>query len=105
MLLDWDRVGQGPRLASLGWALFDAAVRERGAGGVEAVFTGWASYQRLTATEIERLPDAIRYRPLTHAVRSFAARIKGTSDEPRQWGDRYEEAESVAARVRVMSRA
>ena len=98
VLVDWDGAGQGPRIASLGWLLFDAGLRHP--EGVEAVLDGWCRHQRPTPIEVDRLGDGIRFRPLTHAVRSFAAGIDGDDPEPRRWGDRLGEAESITARAR-----
>ena len=98
VLVDWDGAGRGPRIASLGWLLFDAGLRHP--DGVEAVLEGWCRHQRPTPIELDHLGDAIRFRPLTHAVRSFAAAIEGQDQEPRWWGDRLEEAAPFAERAR-----
>lgn len=98
VLVDWVGAGRGPRIASLGWALYDAGLRSE--DGIEAVLDGWCSRCKPTSIELDRLGDAIRFRPLTHAVRSFAAAIAGEDDQPRQWDDRYQEADAFAARAR-----
>jgi Ser/Thr protein kinase RdoA (MazF antagonist) len=94
VLVDWDGAGQGPRISSLGWALYGAGLH--GPGRLEALFQGWAAYRHLADHEIARLPDAIHFRPLTLAVRSFVARLKESTDPAHPWAERYREAEAFA---------
>ena len=61
-VVDWTGSGRGPRLWSLGFLLFAAGAR--GPKLVDLVVSRYRRHTRLTPDEIDRLPDAIRARPL-----------------------------------------
>lgn len=61
-IVDWAGSGRGPRLWSLGSLLFAAGARSPRL--VDLVVSRYRRHTRLTADELERLPDAIRARPL-----------------------------------------
>lgn len=108
VLFDWEGAGQGPRIAALGLLLFSCAVQAPGEAAVpadlarvDAVLDGYRRWQGLTPAELERLPDAVRVRPLVVAARSLAHSIdQGRPADPTGWWARYAEADAVAARAR-----
>lgn len=61
-IVDWTGSGRGPRLWSLGFLLFAAGARSPRL--VDLVVSRYRRHTRLTSDELERLPDAIRARPL-----------------------------------------
>lgn len=132
ILIDWVGSGQEPRLAALGVLLYSCAVRAPGDAlnspwaafwrehgtapsdarigedsvqmqdAVEAVIEGYCRHVVLTEAELERLPDAVRFRPLVLAAREFAQSIEsGKPADPTGWWTRYVEAETVAAHART----
>jgi Ser/Thr protein kinase RdoA (MazF antagonist) len=132
VLIDWVGSGQGPRIAALGVLLYSCAVRapgdapdspwasywrEQGTApsgvgecedslpmqdAVEAVIDGYCRHIVLTVAELERLPDAVRFRPLVIAAREFAQSIEsGQLSDSSGWWTRYTEAEAVAAHART----
>ena len=61
-IVDWAGSGRGPRLWSLGFLLFAAGARSPKL--VDVVVSRYRRHTELTPEEIDRLPDAIRARPL-----------------------------------------
>jgi Ser/Thr protein kinase RdoA (MazF antagonist)/predicted esterase len=61
-VVDWTGSGRGPRLWSLGALLFAAGARSPKL--VDVVVSRYRRHTRLTPDELDRLPDAIRARPL-----------------------------------------
>jgi len=61
-VVDWTGSGRGPRLRSLGFLLFAAGARSPML--VDLVVSRYRRHTELTPDEIDRLPDAIRARPL-----------------------------------------
>ena len=61
-VIDWAGSGRGPRLWSLGFLLFAAGARSPKL--VDLVVSRYRRHTELTPGEIDRLPDAIRARPL-----------------------------------------
>jgi Ser/Thr protein kinase RdoA (MazF antagonist) len=62
-IVDWANAGRGPRLWSLGMALFAAGVRD--ARLVEKFVSRYVKWSSLDPEEVARLDGAIRARPLT----------------------------------------
>ena len=62
-IVDWANAGRGPRLWSLGIALFAAGVRD--IRMVDKFVSRYAKWSLLEADELDRLDGAIRARPLT----------------------------------------
>jgi Ser/Thr protein kinase RdoA (MazF antagonist) len=62
-IVDWANAGRGPRLWSIGMALFAAGVRD--ARLVEKFVSRYVKWSSLEPEELERLDAAIRARPLT----------------------------------------
>jgi Ser/Thr protein kinase RdoA (MazF antagonist) len=98
VVVDWAGSGRGPRLWSLGFLLWAAGARDLNL--VDAVMSRYERHAQLTAAELDRLPDAIRARPLTidcwsaaHGRIDWATAVRNV--------DRTEErAEQIADRVR-----
>ncbi len=116
VLIDWVGSGQGPRVAALGLLLYTCAVQAPGDApdsligpdpvqirvAVEAVIDGYCRHHLLTRAELERLPDAVRFRPVVVAAREFATSLeRGEPSDPSGWWARYGEAETVAAHARI----
>lgn len=79
VLLDWEGAGVGPRVQPLGQMLFMVAVSSAARprlARVDAVLRGFLRRGRLDDTEVARLADAIRVRPLVVAAREFASSIE-----------------------------
>jgi Ser/Thr protein kinase RdoA (MazF antagonist) len=108
VLFDWDGAGQGLRIAALGLLLFSCAVQAPeepfvppDLSRVDAVLAGYQRHYTLSSAELDRLPDAVRFRPLVIAARTLAASIeKGEAGDVSGWWSRYAEADRVAARAR-----
>ncbi len=62
-IVDWVGSGRGPRLWSIGFLLYAAGAHNLAL--VDAVLEYYRRHVDLTPAELERLPDAIRARPLT----------------------------------------
>jgi Ser/Thr protein kinase RdoA (MazF antagonist) len=62
-IVDWANAGRGPRLWSLGMALFAAGVRD--ARLIEKFVSRYVKWSSLEPEELDRLDGAIRARPLT----------------------------------------
>jgi hypothetical protein len=60
--VDWTGAGRGPRLWSLGFLLFAAGARSPKL--VDVVISRYRRHVELSPDEMDRLPDAIRARPL-----------------------------------------
>ena len=108
VLIDWDGAGQWPRVAALGLLLYSCAVQAPGEAPapadlarVDHVLAGYRRHQTLTPEELEHLPDAVRFRPAVIAARELATSVeRGGAPDPAGWGERYAEADAVAARAR-----
>jgi Ser/Thr protein kinase RdoA (MazF antagonist) len=108
VLIDWEGAGPGPAAIDLGFAALSADT-----GGVPgpilppeparlaALLDGYAPHHRLSAVELEHLPDAVRFRALIAACDLFARAVAtGTELNDRPWR-RYLAAEGVAERIRA----
>lgn len=98
VVVDWAGSGRGPRLWSLGFLLWAAGARDLDL--VDAVLSGYRRHVELSAAELDRLPGAVRARPLTLNCWSAAhGRISWATAVQRL--DRTEQrAEQIARRAR-----
>jgi Ser/Thr protein kinase RdoA (MazF antagonist) len=109
VLIDWEGAGLGPAVIDVGFLLVSSEIEafrpnqlpsdpER----VSAIVAGYCQYHRLSAIEMDRLADAIRFRSIVAAVSGFRRMIKaGLTDDPSGWAwARYTSAEEIAARAR-----
>ena len=109
VLIDWEGAGLGPAVIDVGFLLVSCEIEafrpnrlppdpER----VQAIVDGYCRYHRLTAAELDRLGDAIRFRSVVAAASTLRGMIKGERrEEQPDWAwARYEAAEEIAARAR-----
>jgi len=104
VLFDWEGAGQGPRVADLGLLLYSCAIQApyeppgpTNLGRVDAVIDGYARCHTPSRAELDRLPDAARFRPAVIAARELAARVEqGQREDRTGWWTRYAEADAVA---------
>ena len=73
-VIDWDGSGRSPAIVDLGY-LISNLHPERSprpdAARIHAVLDGYLQHSTLSQTEIERLPDTIRFRPITYLTSDF----------------------------------
>jgi Ser/Thr protein kinase RdoA (MazF antagonist) len=98
VIIDWAGSGRGPRLWSLGYLLWTAGARDLAL--VDAALSRYRRRIELTAEELDRLPDAIRARPLTMDCWSAAHGRLDWADAVRRIDLTQECAERIAHRVR-----
>jgi len=109
-ILDWEGAGWGPGVIDVGFLLvscntaapwmaqqFTPDMRR-----IPAIVDGYCQYHLLTPTELDRLPDAIRFRTIVYGACSFASDILkyGGEEESPWWWARYTAAEEIADRAR-----
>ena len=89
--LDFDSAGPGPAVVDLGFLLVNAHAapivsppKDLDPRRVAAVIRGYCRYRTLGDSELERLVDAIRFRPLVWACARFSEAIKG-GEAPPEW--------------------
>jgi Ser/Thr protein kinase RdoA (MazF antagonist) len=98
VVIDWAGSGRGPRLWSLGFLLWAAGSHDLSL--VDAVVGHYRDRVQLTADEQDRLPDAIRARPLTIDSWSVAHRRLDAAVAVQRLDRRIDLAEAIADRVR-----
>ncbi len=108
VLIDWEGAGLGPAVLDVGFLLSscdtDSPWRPSllpDPARVAAIVDGYCQYHTLTSTELEYLPDTIRFRAIVYGAGSFAASIArdGREDEDLWWWRRYSAAEEIAERA------
>src|SRR5229473_3326586 len=69
---------------------------------IPAIVDGYCQYHLLTPTELDRLPDAIRFRTIVYGACSFASDILkyGGVEKSPWWWALYNAAEEIAGRAR-----
>jgi Ser/Thr protein kinase RdoA (MazF antagonist) len=98
VVVDWAGSGRGPRLWSLGFLLWAAGTRDLNL--VDAVLTRYRGQVELTAAELDRLPGAIRARPLTMDCWSAAHGRMDWASAVQRLDPAHERADQIARRVR-----
>ena len=111
LLIDWEGAGLGPAVIDVGFLLAssDGAApwtplapsegyhlhQER----IAAIIDGYRQYHALTPAELERLPDAIRFRSVVYGACHFASIVAEhrQEEQPQWWQLRYAAAEEIAA--------
>jgi Ser/Thr protein kinase RdoA (MazF antagonist) len=108
-LIDWEGAGIGPAIIDVGFLLASSddalpwtpltssdiycSNKER----IAAIVEGYRRYHTLTPIELERLPDALRFRSLVYGACHFASTIAEHQQEELQWWWlRYTAAEEIA---------
>jgi Ser/Thr protein kinase RdoA (MazF antagonist) len=103
--IDWTGAGRGPRLASLAFAVWSAALGTRGWSRqwVDAVVTGYHSHISLQEDELSRMADAMRLRPLVFACWRYRYAVRsGQVPRGAEWWLPDEDlVDAVAARARA----
>lgn len=110
-LIDWEGAGLGPAVIDVGFLLAscDGAapwtpvapsdVYRPSQERIAAILAGYCQHHTLTPAELERLPDAIRFRSLVYGACHFASAVADheQEDHPQWWQLRYAAAEEIAA--------
>jgi Ser/Thr protein kinase RdoA (MazF antagonist) len=108
VLYDWEGAGLGPAVIDVGFLVASCEIPHLSTtplgpdrGRVAAVVDGYSEHHRLTHQDLERLPDAIRFRALVAGAASLASLIaEGRADDaPSWWWHRYVAADEIAART------
>jgi Ser/Thr protein kinase RdoA (MazF antagonist) len=108
VLIDWEGAGLGPAVIDLGFLLASCDTVSPWTPPlppdpkrVEAIIAGYGEYHTLSLPELDRLPDAIRFRALIYGAVSFATSVKENrrEDEDQWWCRRYQAAEDIAERA------
>jgi Ser/Thr protein kinase RdoA (MazF antagonist) len=107
VLIDWEGAGFGPAVLDVGFLLISCESASPWTPPfppdpkrVAAVIDGYCQHHRLAPSELDKLPDAIRFRSIVYGAVSFAETIASGEDEPNWWWWRYSAAEEVAERAR-----
>ncbi len=109
ILLDWEGAGSGPAVIDAGFLLASCDTESPWTpplppdpARVIALVDSYCQHHVLTYAELERLPDAIRFRAIVFGACSFASAIKehGSDDGSDWWWKRYNAADDIAERAR-----
>ncbi|GAC1343015.1 MAG: hypothetical protein NVSMB27_02500 [Ktedonobacteraceae bacterium] len=110
LFIDWEGAGWGPEVIDVGFLLVSCNTAAPWMGEpfipdmrrIPAIVDGYCQHHLLTPTELDRLPDAIRFRTIVYGACSFAADILkyGKEEETPWWWARYSAAEEIADRAR-----
>ena len=98
-IVDWAGAGYGPRLWSLGFLLFVAGARSPKL--VDVVVSRYRRHVQLTPDELDRLPDAIRARPLLIDCWSVAMGRKPAREAVARLGTLSALAKHIAEQTRT----
>lgn len=108
VLIDWEGAGMGSAILDVGFLLISCdkpslwvPKLEPDPRRVAAIIDGYCQHHLLTLPELNKLPDAIRFRSIVYGACSFAESISryGREDESDWWWKRYVAAEEVAERA------
>jgi Ser/Thr protein kinase RdoA (MazF antagonist) len=83
-VIDWDGAGRCPAILDLGYlisSIHPAGEARPDAARIQEVMKGYSEHYHLSPAELEHLPDAIRFRPITYLTSDFAAYI-ASGDQP-----------------------
>lgn len=113
ILIDWEGAGIGPAVIDVGFLLANcdgatpwSPLPQMGtlhiaAEKIATVVDGYCQHHLLTVAELDRLPDAIRFRSLVYGACHFAAAIADHEEpEPQWWWVRYTAADEIAEEAR-----
>ncbi len=109
VLIDWEGAGMGSAILDVGFLLISCdkpslwtPKLEPDPRRIAAIIDGYCQHHLLTLPELNKLPDAIRFRSIVYGACSFAESISryGEEDESDWWWKRYIAAEEVAERAR-----
>jgi Ser/Thr protein kinase RdoA (MazF antagonist) len=105
-VIDWDGAGRSPAVADLGYLI--SSVHPEGsprpdADHIQAIVDGYVQHHHLSADELDRLPDVIRFRPLTYLTSDFGPYINDPDHIDQSYLDAlaaYRTADEAAAIAR-----
>jgi Ser/Thr protein kinase RdoA (MazF antagonist) len=109
VLIDWEGAGRGPAIIDIGFLLVSCEIEAFGPnrlppdpGRVAAVVDGYCRHHRLIRQELDRLPDAIRFRAVVACAGGLWRMIReGRDSDGADWAwARYAAADEIAARAR-----
>jgi Ser/Thr protein kinase RdoA (MazF antagonist) len=75
-VIDWDGTGRSPGILDLGYLIswvHPAGSARPDATRIQAIVQGYKQHHQLSPLELERLPDVIRFRPITFLTADFGA--------------------------------
>ena len=98
VLLDWTGAGRAPRLWTLGFLLWSAALA--GPRCIDAVAAGYRGHVRLQHAELARLESAVGARPIIFNAWSYATGRRSLADAAAESGRLHERVCEIAARGR-----
>jgi Ser/Thr protein kinase RdoA (MazF antagonist) len=99
IIIDWANSGRGPRVWSLGFLLWAAGARDLRL--VDAVVSRYRRHCELERAELDRLPGAIRARPLMIDCWSLGAGRLKLADVARRSDADVDTSERIADRARA----
>jgi Ser/Thr protein kinase RdoA (MazF antagonist) len=118
VLLDWEGSGLGAAVIDIGFLLISCDTVSPWTlplppdpARIKAVIEGYCQHHRLTAAELERLPDTMRFRSLVYGAWSFAEMLAkqeqgsmndGQAITSQWWWKRYLAADELAERARKL---
>lgn len=109
ILIDWEGAGFGPAVVDVGFLLVSCDTESPWTpplppdpARVRTVVEGYCRHHALTTAELDRLPDAMRFRSLVFGASSFADAIEvgRREEEDGWWWRRYQAVDELAARAR-----
>jgi Ser/Thr protein kinase RdoA (MazF antagonist) len=110
VLIDWDGAGRGPAVIDVGFLLVSCEITAFGPNRLPpdparmaAIIDGYCRHHRLTPPELDRLPDAIRFRSLVACAGGLWRMIReGRDSDGADWAwTRYAAADEIATRARA----
>ncbi len=107
-LIDWESAGHGPALIDVGILLSNCFSKPQlriDDRAITAIVDGYCQHRRLTATELNRLPAAVRFFRLVLLAGYFPERVKQTLSDNEliygstyaQWQAHYDASAEIAA--------
>jgi Ser/Thr protein kinase RdoA (MazF antagonist) len=109
VLIDWEGAGRGPAVVDIGFLLVSCEIEAFGPNRLRpdpnrmaAVIDGYCRHHRPTPRELERLPDAIRFRAVVACAGGLLNMVReGHASDGADWAwARYAAATEIAARAR-----
>lgn len=109
VLIDWEGAGRGAAIIDVGFLLVSCEIEAFGTKRlppdprrVAAIVDGYCRHHRLTPQELDRLPDAIRFRAVVACAGGLRRMIReGQASDGADWAwARYAATDEIAARTR-----
>lgn len=108
VLIDWEGAGRGPAIVDLGFLLVSCEITAFGPnrlapdpGRLAAIIAGYCRHHRLTARELARLAEAIRFRAIVACAGGLRRMVReGRAEDGADWAwARFAAADALAARA------